>query len=192
MGKTVNRQELADIFGYSLPTISAWVENGMPVKSHGGRGKQFEFDTEEVLKWLLGRERAERKAHAAATLKDGGEEITIDKARLRNEIAKAKLSELELATKMELVRPIQMIVKVLSNEIANARARLLGIPSKLRPAIQLEVGAPEGTKKLVNEVERLILEALNEIKMTTEPVEEEPHVEPPVENIEQDEEEDDE
>lgn len=192
MGKTVNRQELADIFGYSLPTISAWVENGMPVKSHGGRGKQFEFDTEDVLKWLLARERAERKAHTAATLKEGGEEITIDKARLRNEIAKAKLSELELATKMELVRPIQMIVKVLSNEIANARARLLGIPSKLRPAIQLEVGAPEGTKKLVNEVERLILEALNEIKMTTEPVEEEPHVEPPVEHIEQDEEENDE
>ncbi|MFH0302903.1 terminase small subunit [Bradyrhizobium sp. 31Argb] len=52
MGKVVNRQELADIFGYSLPTISAWVENGMPVKSHGGRGKQFEFDTEDVLKWL--------------------------------------------------------------------------------------------------------------------------------------------
>lgn len=192
MGKTVNRQELADIFGYSLPTISAWVENGMPVKSHGGRGKQFEFDTEDVLKWLLARERAERKAHTAATLKEGGEEITIDKARLRNEIAKAKLSELELATKMELVRPIQMIVKVLSNEIANARARLLGIPSKLRPAIQLEVGAPEGTKKLVNEVERLILEALNEIKMTTEIVEEEPHAEPPVEPIEQDEEDNDE
>ena len=192
MGKTVNRQELADIFGYSLPTISAWVENGMPVKSHGGRGKQFEFDTEDVLKWLLARERAERKAHTAATLKEGGEEITIDKARLRNEIAKAKLSELELATKMELVRPIDMVAKVLSNEIANARARLLGIPSKLRPAIQLEVGAPEGTKKLVNEVERLILEALNEIKMSADdPVEEEPHAEPPSEPLEQNEEEDD-
>lgn len=186
MGKTVNRQELADIFGYSLPTISAWVENGMPVKSHGGRGKQFEFDTEDVLKWLLARERAERKAHTAATLKEGGEEITIDKARLRNEIAKAKLSELELANKMELVRPIDMVAKVLSNEIANARARLLGITSKLRPAIQLEVGAPEGTKKLVNEVERLILEALNEIKMSAD-VEEEPHAEPPVEPIEQEE-----
>ncbi|MDH2351191.1 hypothetical protein QCM80_10980 [Bradyrhizobium sp. SSUT112] len=79
----------------------------------------LEFDTEDVLKWLLARERAERKAHTAATLKEGGEEITIDKARLRNEIAKAKLSELELATKMELVRQIDMVAKVLSNEIAN-------------------------------------------------------------------------
>lgn len=179
MGKVVNRQELADIFGYSLPTISAWVENGMPVKSHGGRGKQFEFDTEDVLKWLLARERAERKAHTAATLKEGGEDITIDKARLRSEIAKAKLSELQLAKEMELVRPIAMVAKVLSNEIANARARLLGIPSKIRPAIQLEVGAPEGTKKLVNEVERLILEALTEIKSyADESVEEEPRAEP--------------
>ncbi|WP_047308794.1 terminase small subunit [Rhodopseudomonas palustris] len=166
MGKVVNRQELADIFGYSLPTITAWVENGMPVKTHGSRGKQFEFDTEDVLKWLLARERAERKAANAQAVVGGedGEAITIDKARLRHEIAKAKTAEIELAQKMELVRPIQMIARVLSNEIANARARLLGIPSKIRPTIQLAVGTADATQKLVNEVERLIREALTEIK----------------------------
>lgn len=156
----------------------------MPVRSQGSRGRQFEYDTADVVKWLLARARGEAKAKTAATLNDGGDDITIDKARLRNEIAKAKLSELELATKMDLVRPIDMVLKVLSNEIANARARLLGIPSKIRPAIQLEVGTPEGTKTLVNEVERLILEALNEIKsQSDEP--EEPHAEP-VEQSEED------
>ncbi|WP_316219078.1 terminase small subunit [Bradyrhizobium sp. SZCCHNR2026] len=179
MGTIVNRQELADILGYSLPTISSWTEDGMPVKSQGSRGRQFEYDTAECVKWLLARARGEAKAKTAATVNDGGDDITMDKARLRNEIAKAKLSELELAQEMGLVRPIDMVVKVLSNEIANARARLLGIPSKLRPAIQLEVGSPEGTKTLVNEVERLILEALNEIKSYADaPIEEEPHAEP--------------
>ncbi|WP_407156323.1 terminase small subunit [Bradyrhizobium sp. STM 3557] len=179
MGRIVNRQELSDILGYSLPTISSWTEEGMPVKSQGSRGRQFEYDTADVVKWLLARARGEAKAKTAATLNEGGDDITIDKARLRNEIAKAKLSELELATKMDLVRPIDMVLKVLSNEIANARARLLGIPSKIRPAIQLELGTPEGTKTLVNEVERLILEALNEIKSQADvPAEEEPHAEP--------------
>ncbi|WP_315764498.1 terminase small subunit [Bradyrhizobium sp. SZCCHNR2009] len=178
MGKIVNRQELADTLGYSLPTISSWTEEGMPVKSQGSRGRQFEYDTADVVKWLLARARGEAKAKTAASLNDQGEDITMDKARLRNEIAKAKLSELELAKEMELVRPIEMIVKVLSNEIANARARLLGIPSKLRPSIQLEVGTPEGTKTLVNEVERLILEALNEIKSYADVPVEEPHAEP--------------
>ncbi|MGY3443250.1 terminase small subunit [Bradyrhizobium sp. USDA 4473] len=167
----------------------------MPVKTHGSRGKQFEFDTEEVLKWLLVRERAERKAHTAASVKDGEENITIDKAKLRYEIARAKTAELELARQMGLVRPIDMIAKVLSNEIANAWARLLGIPSKVWPAIHLKVGTSEQTKKLVNEVERLILEALGEIK-SYEPIvgaEEEPHLEPPAVDalIEEDGEDDD-
>jgi phage terminase Nu1 subunit (DNA packaging protein) len=166
MGKIVNRQELADIFGYSLPTISAWVENGMPVKTHGGRGKSFEFDTEDVLKWLLAREREARKRDAARASVDGedGEPITIDKAKLRNEVAKAKMSEIELAEKMDLLKPVDMIAKVLSNEIANARARLLAIPSKVRPTVHLHVGDPADTKKVVDEVEKLVREALEEIK----------------------------
>ncbi|KRR21697.1 terminase small subunit [Bradyrhizobium retamae] len=164
MGKIVNRQELADLFGYSLPTISAWIEDGLPVETHGGRGKQFEFDTEKCLKWLLARERALRKAETAATMNDGSEPITIEKARLRHEVAKAKTAEIELAQKMELVRPVAMIARVLSNEIANARARLLAIPSKFRPTIHLAVGTQEKTQKLVNELDRLIREALTEIK----------------------------
>jgi len=168
MGKIVNRQELADIFGYSLPTISAWIDDGLPVETHGGRGKQFEFDTEKCLKWLLARERAERKQKAAASVVEGDESITIDKARLRHEIAKAKTAEIELATKMGLVRPVSMIARVLSNEIANARARLLAIPSKARPIIHLAVGAQDKTQRIVNEVDKLIREALTEIKLSVE------------------------
>jgi phage terminase Nu1 subunit (DNA packaging protein) len=179
MGKIVNRQELADLFGYSLPTITSWIESGMPVETHGSRGKQFEFDTENVLKWLLARERALRKAEVAKASADGdGEVITIDKAKLRYEIARAKTAEIELAQKMGLLRPVAMIARVMSNEIANCRARLLGIPSKMRPAIHLAVGTGEATQKLINEVERLIREALTEIKSFADETEKtEVHVE---------------
>lgn len=167
MGRIVNREELAEILGYSKPTVSSWIEEGCPVVTHGGRGRSFEFDTEAVVKWLLARERAERKketAARAAVQGEDGEVITIDQARLRHEIAKAKKAELELAEAMGLVKPVAMIAKVVSNEIANCRARLLAIPTKVRPTIQLVVGAPEGTKKLVAAIETLIHEALTEIK----------------------------
>jgi phage terminase Nu1 subunit (DNA packaging protein) len=172
MGKIVNRQELAETFGYSLPTVSAWVEAGCPVAKHGTRGVSFEFDTEHVLRWLLARERGEVKAKVAATIKEDGEVITIDQAKLRYEVARAKTAELDLAKNMELLRPVAQILKVISNEIANARARLLGIPSKVRPTVHLEVGEPEATKRIVNTIETLILEALNEIKaLADEPIE---------------------
>jgi phage terminase Nu1 subunit (DNA packaging protein) len=166
MGRVVNREELSEIFGYSKPTVSAWVEEGCPVVTHGSRGRSFEFDTEAVLKWLLARERSERKKETAkrASVEEDGEPITIDQAKLRHEIAKAKGAELDLAEKMGLVAPVAMVAKVVSNEIANCRARLLAIPTKVRPQIQLVVGAPEGTKRLVNEVEKLVREALTEIK----------------------------
>jgi phage terminase Nu1 subunit (DNA packaging protein) len=168
MGKIVNRQELAELFGYSLPTISAWTEDGMPAETVGSRGKQFEYDTEKCLKWLLTREREERKKKTASQIGEDGEPINIDQARLRHEVAKAKTAELDLALKMGLVAPRDMIAKVLSNEIANARARLLAIPTKSRPIIHLHVGEPEKTKKVVSEIERLVREALIEIKLSAE------------------------
>jgi terminase small subunit / prophage DNA-packing protein len=168
MGKIVNRQELAEMFGYSLPTISAWTADGMPVETAGSRGKQFEYDTEKCLKWLLTREREERKRNTAAQAGEDGEPINIDQARLRHEIAKAKTAEIELAQRMGLVAPKDIIAKVLSNEIANARARLLAIPTKSRPTVHMHVGDPERTKKVVAEIERLVREALDEIKVSAE------------------------
>lgn len=168
MGRIVNRQELAEILGYSLPTISAWVEEGCPAVTRGGRGKSFEFDTVDVVKWLLARERQERKEIAAKSAKvkvaDGGAEITIDVARLRHEVAKAKSAEIDLSAKIGQLAPVEMIAKVVSNEIANARARLLSIPVKMRPSFHLETGTAEGAKRLVNEAEKLIRDALTEIK----------------------------
>lgn len=168
MGRIVNRQELAEILGYSLPTVSAWVEEGCPAVTRGGRGKSFEFDTADVVKWLLARERQDRKQAAAAgaraKIEDASGEITIDVARLRHEVAKAKSAEIDLAAKIGALAPLEMVAKVVSNEIANARARLLSIPVKLRPTFHLETGSAEGAKKLVNETEKLIRDALTEIK----------------------------
>lgn len=165
MGKAVNKQELADIFGYSLPTIGVWIKDGCPIVGAGGRGKDYSFDTAEVHRWLVARDKPDgRLKGPRATLDDDGEEITIDQARLRKEFAAAKIAELELAEALEKVAPQEMILRVLSHEIANARARLLSIPSRLRPLISLVVGKRDDTNKLVQAVEDSIHDALKEIK----------------------------
>lgn len=166
MGKTVNRQELAETFGYSLPTITTWIDAGCPVVSHGGRGRQFEFDTAEVHKWLIAREKklSQKDTAKSVGIEDAGSVLTIDKAKLRYEIARAKTAELDLAKNMEMLAPVEMVAKVVSNEIANARARLLAVANKLRPTIQIHTATAEDAKTLVNEVDKAIYDALKEIK----------------------------
>ena len=47
----VNRAELAEILGVSLPTITSKVSKGMPFEQRGGRGREWTFDTAAVFEW---------------------------------------------------------------------------------------------------------------------------------------------
>jgi phage terminase Nu1 subunit (DNA packaging protein) len=164
-GKIVNRKELSDIIGCALTTVDEWIGEGMPIKQKGTKGIEYQFDTADVISWMMARER-DKMDKRSAKGGDSEELMTSNEAKRRLDVAKALSAELELSEAMGLVRPVEMIARVLSNEIANARARLLAIPSKMRPDIHLEVGNPEGTRKLVNIADRLIYEALTEIKIS--------------------------
>jgi len=52
MGKIVNRSGLAEVFEVSLPTVTAWVREGMPFVERGGQGKPWQFDTAECIEWV--------------------------------------------------------------------------------------------------------------------------------------------
>lgn len=56
----LNKQELADFFGVSLPTLSAWISDGMPAISEGTNGRQWEFQASAAYAWKCGREEGER------------------------------------------------------------------------------------------------------------------------------------
>lgn len=49
----VNRAELADLFGVSLPTIDSWVRKGCPVVERGGRGREWQFHVSEIFNWRI-------------------------------------------------------------------------------------------------------------------------------------------
>lgn len=168
MGRRLKKHEVADFFGYSLPTVDAWIKEGCPVEQEGGKGKAYEFDSEKVFRWLLGREkRPGRPAKERAPTLDPetGEEVTsLDEAQRRKAVADAKAAELRLAESLSLVAPVAVISKIVSDEISKARARLLAIPTKFRPTAQMHASTPERAKKLVAAVDELIHGAMTEIK----------------------------
>lgn len=52
MGRIVNRKQLAEEHGVSLPTVDGWVRRGCPIESPGARGRAAEFDASKVSIWL--------------------------------------------------------------------------------------------------------------------------------------------
>ena len=58
-GKVVNKADLANIFGVSLPTVDQWVRAGCPVEKRGGLGKEWQFACGDVLRWRC--ERASKR-----------------------------------------------------------------------------------------------------------------------------------
>ena len=169
-GKMLNRAEVAEVFGYSLPTVDSWIRDGLPSRVQGSKGVQWQFDSAEVHAWLVKKARATRRTrgNSFGDEKDGDEpaegHVGLDEAKRRKEVANARSAELDLAKDMEAVAPIAMIGKVVSDEIANARARLLAVPTKFRPTAQQHAKGVEASKKLVAEVDTLIHAALTEIK----------------------------
>ncbi len=54
MGRRVTKADLAEIVGRDERTLSRWQREGMPVVSVGlGRGNENEYDTEDVIGWLV-------------------------------------------------------------------------------------------------------------------------------------------
>lgn len=164
----LNRKQVAECFGCSLPTVDTWRDEGCPVLGGGGKGVAVDFDSAAVHAWLVKKAKSNRRTRGNRFGEgDDGPaegEITIEEAKRRHEVAKAKTAELELAEAMGLLAPVEVFAKVVADQVANARARLLAIPSKLRPVAEICSKDAERAKRLVNEVDDLVRDALTEIK----------------------------
>lgn len=168
-GRILNRKDVAEVFGCSLPTVDVWIGEGMPAVKQGAKGSPWEFDSVAVHQWLVKKAKATRRTRANR-FGEGGETPeqpegeSGEEAKARKARADASLSELELAEALKLVAPVAVIAKTLSDEISKARARILAIPVKLRPTADMCASSPERAKRVVAEVDKLIREALEEIK----------------------------
>jgi phage terminase Nu1 subunit (DNA packaging protein) len=58
MGKIVNKRDLALIVGVSERTLTEYQREGLPLQTDGARGASNAYDTEQVIRWLVMREKS--------------------------------------------------------------------------------------------------------------------------------------
>lgn len=160
-GRILNRAELAEFMGISLPTVDKWVRDGCPVENRPGRNstkKQYEFYSADVIEW--------RTQMALADLRqdyqDEADELdqqTTDQVYRRKLKLQADIVELELREKRgELVR-VEDVTRANIKMVSACRRRLLSIPSKLARQLTDE----SNTEVIHAAIEREVCQALHEL-----------------------------
>lgn len=131
-GRALNRAELADYTGRSLPTIDAWVRAGCPYKGRGSKGKEWIFNSAAVLDWL--------EARAAARTTVGIPKGDLDPAqeRARKDRALAEQTEMRNAERRGELVNIEEVGVVVEREFSVVRERSLSITGRLNGKLSPE------------------------------------------------------
>lgn len=163
----VNRTELADILGISMPTVTAWMGDGLPYVEGGGKGKPFVFETTEVLEWWAENKRRRKASSPANNPFEGpgeGEE-SYEQAERRKMVANADKAELDLAKAAGRVVEIEDVAGVIAEMHVRVRTRLLGIGNKVRVRASAYFGGDKAAEEqIVTAVEEVVTDAIAEIR----------------------------
>lgn len=149
-GQQVNKSELANFFGVSLPTVDGWMRNGCPVIQRGTTGRPAIYNTADVVNWL--RDRAREEA-SGASLADEGE------LKRRKLAAEAEKAELEVAKAKGEVATIRDFERVQAAMMAAIRANMRNVPG--RAVLQL-LGCTDEAEfkaKLMEEIDLALVTA---------------------------------
>jgi len=130
MGKIVTLGEAAEITGKSIAGLRIWIRNGMPVVARGDRVTPWRIDIAEVIRW--------REEQAAANAVGDTSDADIDELKRRKLAAEAAMAEIDLALRRGDALAAADVGKAWADMVAAFRAKVLGIPAKLAPALVAE------------------------------------------------------
>lgn len=165
----VNRTELAEILGVSMPTITSWMGEGLPYVEGGGKGKPYTFDSVDAIEWWAENKRR-RKQRGPVPGTDPfaeGEDRpeTYEEAERRKMVANADKAELELAKLAGKVVEIDDVAAAIADMHVKVRTRLLGIGNKVRVRVSAFFGGDKAAEEqVVGVVEEVIADAMAEIR----------------------------
>lgn len=129
MGKLVNKQELAEILEKSERTLTTWQKNGMPIKIDANRGASNQYDTADVIDWLISREMSK------LTSNEEGQYLDYEAERARLTHHQANKTELEAAVLKGKLIPAETVELVQGDMVGSFRAKILAIPTKAAHAL---------------------------------------------------------
>lgn len=145
MGKRVNKRELAEIFGISERSFTAYQkDHSFPIARAGQRGQANEYDTQDVHEWLV-----DRAVSGARH----------ESSRERLERIKGDREELALAKDLEELVPSELIGARLEHVVLAIRTGVLTGSPKLKTEIDTLYDIDLDIE-LLNEHSRSILKQL--------------------------------
>lgn len=113
----VNKRELSDILGISERSLTEWQKEGLPVASYAdSRGQANEYDTKNVIAWLIEREVAK---------------LNKEKPRDRLDRLKADAIELDIKERTGELAPAALFERAWGDHILAARTEFLTMPEVL-------------------------------------------------------------
>lgn len=140
----LNRSEISAAFGVSMPTIDEWRKKGCPCHQSG---KKWVFTVHKVSDWLRARD-----IESSGTLDLGQERAKLTKLQ-------AEKTTIELEQTRGNLIPFELVVETWQGHIANARAKLLGLP----PKVASQVLSMESYVEVEHVIRGIIYETLDEL-----------------------------
>ncbi|WP_347362404.1 terminase small subunit [Vibrio vulnificus] len=137
----VNRNEFAQIMGYSPKWVGDLMKEGLPHQGGGGKGKPLSIETDKAIQWIIDREVQKQigqyeKEHSAPKVgtKDG-EDLLLTAAKRRKAEIEAKKAEETVMDLGELAQFLYMIGNLFGSELDGIGARTaLEVSSEHEPA----------------------------------------------------------
>jgi len=145
----VNRSNLADVLGVALTTVDTYRRQGMPIAQEGSQGKEFQFDTKEVIEWLI-------------TLKvgggEGGKVSTYEMSRAREKAATARMKELQLEEMEGRMLDVDDIMAPIEEQYGVVKSRVQAIPGRMAQTLAPELSAAAVERMLKAEINQALAE----------------------------------
>ena len=159
-----NKEELASVFGVSLPTVKKWLDKGLP---HVKKERSFEINSREAIVWLYGLEpNLKSRSEIQDSLKTQNEapedELDPIQERARKDKYSADKLKLEIDIKTEKLIDKKAIEAEFSGMIIEARNKLMAIPNRMAVVLQNVAEAREVEAILDKEIRNCLIELGNE------------------------------
>jgi len=145
--RLVNKIELADLVGVTIPTITAWVKKGMPVHRVGNQGQAWQIDTAKALSWIV--EHCPPDGMATGTAEAGElrrRKLAAETQKAELELQKAAAKIVSLVSAIEAWDQTKKTIQTLAQELPKQAAKA---------AAQAET-EDEIAMALTNEIERYL------------------------------------
>ncbi|TXN27134.1 terminase small subunit [Methylobacterium sp. WL19] len=155
-GRILNRSEIADFLGRSLPTIDKWVSAGCPFVERGEKGREWRFNSADVVDWF------ERRAVDRATRKAPSGELDPAQERARKDSALADKAEMQNAIVRGNYVHVDDVVEHVGSMFSVCRNKLLSLPTKSAGRVPMAVAAT-----VEENVRDVVYECLTELSEDT-------------------------